>query len=112
MFEENTMTKFYVQSGNLQLVISANNARGAALWAVHRALSVVLAFAGDDSENPTNAAGHRFKLADSIAVSQRGFDRPDSRRFDTLELVNEWSQLISALSRLEQNLAEPALVTV
>jgi len=107
--EQGAMTKFYVQSGNLRLVIAANNSRGAALWAVHRALSATLPFAGEESENPTNGEAHRFKLAEGIAVSQRGFDRDDSRRFATLDIVTEWSQLVSALSRLEQDLLEPAL---
>ena len=107
--EQAAMTKFYVQSGNLRLVIAANNSRGAALWAVHRALSATLPFAGEDGENPISGDAPRFKLAEGIAVSQRGFDRDDSRRFATLDIVTEWSQLVLALSRLEQDLLEPAL---
>lgn len=104
------MAKFYVESGNLRLIISANNSRGAALWALHRALSGVLPFVGDQCEKPTNSVGQRFKLGETIDVSQRGFDRADSRRYLTMELLTEWSQLISALSRLEQDLQEPAAV--
>jgi hypothetical protein len=103
------MAKFYVESGSLRLVISANNSRGAALWAVHRVLSGVLPFAGDECEQTTNRDGQRFKLGEAVYVNQRGFDHSEGRRFETVELVTEWSQLISALSRLEQDLLEPVV---
>ena len=103
------MAKFYVESGNLRTVISANNSRGAALWAAHRALSDVLPFVGADCENPTNEQGRPFKLGESVRVSQRGFDRRDGRQYATIDLITEWSQLIVALSRLEQDLVEPAV---
>lgn len=100
------MAKFYVESGSLRMVITANNSRGAALWAVHRALSGVLPFVGEDEENPTTSDSQRFKLAESIRVNQRGFDRSDARSYATLDLIGEWSQLIVALSRLERDLVE------
>ena len=107
------MAKFYVESGNLRMVITANNSRGAALWAIHRALSGVLPFVSEDSENPTTANGQRFKLDETIRVDQRGFDRSTARRFNTLDLITEWSQLIVALSRLEQELSpQPVEATV
>ena len=101
------MAKFYVESGSLRLVISANNSRGAALWAVHRALSGVLPFTGDEGEKPTSVNGQRFKLGETIRVNQRGFDSDIGRSYETMALVTEWSQLVSALSRLEQDLLEP-----
>jgi hypothetical protein len=111
--EGSIMAKFYVESGNLRTVISANNSRGAALWAAHRTLSDVLPFVGPDSENPTNENGQPFKLAETVRVSQRGFDRPDCRTYATLDLISEWSQLIVALSRLEHDLIEqPVAATV
>ncbi len=106
------MAKFYVESGTLRMVITANNSRGAALWAAHRALSDVLPFVGEESENPTNDGTQRFKLGETIQVSQRGFDRSDCRRYTTLDLIKEWSQLIVALSRLEQDLVEQPLAAI
>jgi hypothetical protein len=88
------------------MVITANNSRGAALWAIHRALSGVLPFVAGESENPTTSDGQRFKLDETIRVDQRGFDRREAREFDALDLITEWSQLIAALSRLEQDLAQ------
>jgi hypothetical protein len=107
------MAKFYVESGNVRTVISANNSRGAALWAAHRTLSDVLPFVGAENENPTNENGEPFKLGETVRVSQRGFGRPESREYPTLALISEWSQLIVALSRLEQDLIEqPVAATV
>jgi hypothetical protein len=107
------MAKFYVESGNLRSIISANNSRGAALWAAHRTLSDVLPFVGDECENPTNDKGQPFKLGETVRVSQRGFGRADCRSYPTLDLISEWSQWIVALSRLEQDLIEqPVAATV
>ncbi|MEX2026847.1 MAG: hypothetical protein WEH44_06090 [Pirellulaceae bacterium] len=107
------MAKFYVESGNLRTVISANNSRGAALWAAHRTLSDVLPFVGPECEIPTNENGQPFKLGETVRVSQRGFGRRDGRQYATLDLISEWSQLIVALSRLEQDLIEqPVAATV
>jgi hypothetical protein len=107
------MAKFYVESGNLRTVISASNSRGAALWAAHRALSDVLPFVGTECENPTNNQTPPFKLGEWVRVSQRGFGRADCRAYPTLDLISEWSQLIVALSRLEQDLIEqPEAATV
>ena len=100
------MAKFYVESGNLRTVITANNSRGAALWAAHRTLSDVLPFVGTDCENPTNDQGAPYKLGETVRVSQRGFGRHDCRTYCTLDVISEWSQLIVALSRLEQDLVE------
>lgn len=100
------MAKFYVESGNLKTIVTASNSRGAALWVAHRALSDVLPFVGPECENPTNENDQPFKLGESVLVSQRGFGRPDCRVYETLELISEWSQLIVALSRLEQDLVE------
>src|SRR5262245_3172372 len=110
--EHTAVAKFYVQSGNLRMVITANNSRGAALWSVHRALSGVLSFIAEESENPTTSDSQHFKLGESIRVNQRGFDREDCRTYETLSVVTEWTQLIVALSRLEREFEEQALEAV
>lgn len=103
------MAKFYVESGNVQMVVTATSSRGAALWAVHRAMSHVLPFLGDEREISAKEECQRFKLAPEIRVNQRGFGRPAGRCYETLDLVREWQQLLVALSRLEQQIVETAL---
>ena len=43
------MPKFYVQSGNVELVTTAIHSRGAAIWGVHRTLSQSLPFLCDET---------------------------------------------------------------
>jgi hypothetical protein len=98
------MPKFYVQSGEVELILQARDSRCAAIWAVHRTLSPALPFlceaAGDYLD--LDAAG---RLGETISVSQRGFDRPDAEQFDALDVIHEWNCLLIALDRLEQRAA-------
>ncbi|MEX2175920.1 MAG: hypothetical protein WD872_16280 [Pirellulaceae bacterium] len=96
------MPKYYVQSGNLKLLTTASDSRAAAIWAVHRTLSPALPFLG---EEPAAGASPPARLAETIRVNQRGFDRPDNQVFDTLAVVSEWTQLLLAVDRLERRLA-------
>lgn len=100
------MPKFYVATGNLNLVIEADHARAAAIWAVHRCLSQVMPFAGEEAENDSRrshqAADSHYALGETIAVSERGFGGADEQQFPTLPVVAEWSRLLVALDRLQQ----------
>ncbi len=110
------MAKFYVQSGNLKMVLQARDSRCAAIWAAHRTLGDSLPIVKETTaegtttiETPaeevtTNAEVSR--LAETIRVSQRGFDRRDSTVYETLEIVSEWSRLLVALERLTAAMAQ------
>jgi hypothetical protein len=103
------MAKFYVQSGTLQMVTEADDARGAALWAVHRCLEQVLPVCPDDPLTPQEKServqpGGCDVLGPTIAVSERGLASDDADQFDTADLFVEWNQLMVALARLEQRL--------
>jgi hypothetical protein len=105
------MPKFYVQSGNLQLVTTASEPRGAAIWAVHRALVRALPFLSDVPPPAlATSTPAPLVLGESVSVSEQGFDgegerRDDSLHFDTLAVVAEWNQLLLAIDRLERRLA-------
>jgi hypothetical protein len=101
------MAKYYVQSGIYREVIQADDARKAALWAIHHVMEDVLPIYDD----PTLEMKERHQVAvlqsclvldDGIYLNERGFDRFDSQRFDTNELVGEWHQLIVAIESLER----------
>jgi hypothetical protein len=100
------MPKFYVQSGSLQLITTATDPRAAAIWAVHRTLSASLPFLGDAEpaqtprENPPKP-----QLGEMIDVSERGFASADRFEFETLGVVTEWTQLLTAVDRLQKRLA-------
>ena len=104
------MAKFYVESGTLRLVSEADDARGAALWAVHHALEQVLPVCPDDPQTAEEKA-ERIRergcavLAATLTVSERGFGRTDAEPFDTADLFLEWHQLMVALTRLERQLS-------
>lgn len=104
------MAKFYVASGNLQLVIEADNARAAAIWAVHRCLSQVLLFTAEEAEENASSRSYEsaeahYTLGDTIAVSERGFGGADEQQLATLPVVAEWSRLLVALERLQQQMS-------
>ena len=97
------MAKFYIQSGDYRLVVQANTARGAALWAVHRTLSQVLSFT-DNPTTPEQAAAPAGRLGESVTVHEQGFDRPDGQQYETFGLIHQWNQLMTAIDRVQQEL--------
>jgi hypothetical protein len=97
------MPKFYVQSGNVELVTTAIHSRGAAIWGVHRTLSQSLPFLCDQATDFSSLDG-LTRLGDTIRVSEQGFDRPDAAEFDTLDIVSEWNRLLVAIDRLHERL--------
>ncbi len=100
------MAKYYVQSGNLRTLISAQDTEKAALWAVHCAMRQVIPVYDDEELSPQEKGqlsvvdGVRV-LGNTIRISELGFDRDDAAELDTFELLIHWHQLMLALSRLE-----------
>ncbi|EMI20913.1 hypothetical protein RMSM_02149 [Rhodopirellula maiorica SM1] len=41
-------------------------------------------------------------LTKRITISERGFDRTDAAVMSTLEVMNDWNQMVTTLDRLEQ----------
>jgi hypothetical protein len=100
------MPKFYVQSGTLQLVTTATDPRAAAIWAVHRTLSLSLPFLCEaPCGGAVQASAPKPMLADALTVSERGFAADDGVEFDTLAIVIEWTQLLAAVDRVHKRLA-------
>jgi len=100
------MAKYYVQSGNLRTIVQAESSRKAAIWAVHQAMQQVLPI--DDGPSPksnnhdTDSPATVIMLTKKLKVSERGFDRSDVAELSTLEIMNEWNQMVSTLDRLER----------
>lgn len=100
------MAKYYVQSGTLRCLVSAENPRRAALWAVHRAMQQILpieeaAPADADSKTRRGKGQQLMVLGGTIKTSERGFDGADASTMPTFEVVTEWNQLVNTLDRLE-----------
>lgn len=100
------MAKYYIQSGTLKAVVSAEDSRKAALWAVHRAMQQVVPMYDDGSDSVDDkcelALSEGMMVLDArISLSEAGFDREDAQVMSTFDVVSEWNQLMVALSRLE-----------
>ncbi len=100
------MAKYYVQSGNVRTVVSADDQEKAALWVIHRAMRQVVPVYDDDELAPDQKGEVAviqglMVLGNTIRINEVGFDRSQSEELDTFELLNHWHQLMVALSRLE-----------
>lgn len=103
------MAKYYVQSGTMRSVVEAESSRKAALWAVHKAMLQVLPIEDSDGQTPeTKSRDVADKgvavLAQTVTVSERGFDRQDAAKMLTLEVVTQWNQMVTTLDRLHRML--------
>ena len=99
------MPKYYVESGTLRCVVSADNSRSAALWAVHRAMQQILPLddATDDTpENKPQRSLHSgvMVLGSTVRTSERGYGSA-GEELRTFEVVTQWNQLVNTLDRLE-----------
>ncbi|WP_153557800.1 hypothetical protein [Roseimaritima sediminicola] len=100
------MPKYYIQSGTVRTVVSAEDAQRAALWAVHKAMQQVIPTYDDALATPEAKAaqagkGEVFILDATIRLSEQGFDRDDCDTLPTFQVVTEWNQLMVALDRLQ-----------
>ncbi|MEM7475935.1 MAG: hypothetical protein AAF483_13160 [Planctomycetota bacterium] len=103
------MAKYYVQSGNVKTVISADDSEKAALWIVHKALQQVIPVYEDTELTPDEKSEFSIVqgvmvLGNDIRISEIGFDRTDCEALDTFELLVQWHQLMIALDRLSAHL--------
>ena len=102
------MPKYYVQSGSLELITTANDSRSAAIWAVHRTLSQSLPFLCSEPRD-YHSLPCVARLGDEIVVSERGFDSSlaEGVTYDTFDVITEWNQLLVAIDRLEERMNGP-----
>lgn len=103
------MAKYYVQSGNLKMVMNSVDAQSAALWLVHKAMKDVLPAYDDllltDDERFEIAIVHGLmQLDNTVAVDERGFDRQAQENLDVYQLIESWHALMSALLKMESDL--------
>ena len=101
--EDFTMAKFYVQSGTLRAIIDSADAERAALWAVHTAMEQVIPLdSADEVLVQGNGPNNMIALAETIQLSEIGFDRGDCLQIDTFEAFQHWNQLIQAVEKLQR----------
>ncbi|HAN96356.1 MAG TPA: hypothetical protein DCQ98_02485 [Planctomycetaceae bacterium] len=100
------MAKFYVTSGDVRVVVQAEEARCAALWTIHLTMRSSV-----DADQLGLSPDQREDLArfDSMTrfdrwmrVSEIGFGREEAGCFESIEMMIEWNQLAMAVVRLEK----------
>ena len=96
------MAKFYVQSGTLRAIIDSEDAERAALWAIHTAMEQVMPLESEQESIEMIASGptNMIALAETIELSEIGFDRDDCLRIDTFEAFQHWNMLLKAVEKL------------
>ena len=96
------MAKFYVQSGTLRAIIDSQDAERAALWAIHSAMEQVMPLEGElePIELIANGPMNMIALAETIELSEVGFDRDDCLRIDTFDAFQHWNMLLKAVEKL------------
>ncbi len=100
------MPKFYVESGTVRCIVSAENSQSAALWAVHRVMQQIMPLdetadrTPEDKDEQAREVGVMV-LGATIRTSERGYGNSDHRQHATFEVVTQWNQLVNTLDRLE-----------
>lgn len=100
------MAKYYIQSGTVRTIVSADDQEKAALWTVHKTMQQVVPVYDDveltaEEKNDVAMVQGIMVLGNTLQVSEQGFDRDDAIDLDTFELIAHWHQLMIALARLE-----------
>ncbi len=103
--EVKIMAKYYIQSGSAKMVLDCEDADRASLWFIHRAMESVSAVYEDETLDEsrkldTAIVESLIDLGATIDISERGFNRKDADKKDTLDVILYWHQLMIALSRL------------
>jgi len=100
------MAKFYVESGSVRMVIASEDAHRAVLWMVHRIMESLGPIYQDDTFTEDQRLDSviiesLLDLESEISVNEQGFGRDDSEKWETLDIIMYWHQLMTALSRLD-----------
>ena len=99
------MSKFYIQSGSLHLVLNSESPLLAAISAVDNLLNPHVWIYDDLSLRDEVRRDHLMvealcHLDAVIRLSEKGFDREDATILGTPEVVEEWHLLMKRLSGL------------
>ena len=99
------MAKFYLTSGNIEFVVTAVDAEGAARWMINQIVDELVPptseFNADDEPGELIDYVEALDVFDDqIMVSEIGFNRDEAGVLETERLFMQWFQLSNALNRL------------
>ncbi|MEL7337521.1 MAG: hypothetical protein AAFN70_15115, partial [Planctomycetota bacterium] len=110
-----SVASFYVSCGSVRVIVSAGDARRAAVWMLHQVMRQVLplghvlsgaAIIQSSGQPADNADSPMRQLAQRIRVSKDSFDNGVSDEFSMIEILGQWHQMVAALDRLESDRLE------
>ncbi len=96
------MAKFYIQSGQVSCVVTAQDVEGAAMWVMHRTIERMIEddqWSDDDCTLGPILDG-LAQFDEQIKCSQRGFGREDAGTLETEAVFRQWRQLMNAADYL------------
>jgi hypothetical protein len=93
------MAKFYITARYIQCLVQAEDAEGAALWALHQAVSEGTSRSGE-AFSPEQILGLLAQWGRKISVSEVGYGRADAGVFRTDETLESYWELMDALEQL------------
>ena len=93
------MAKFYVTTNHARLLVQAADSEGAALWALHQHLEQN-ATAMETLVTEAQVSRAFAAWGETVSVSEIGFERNEAGCFSTMEIVQNYCQLMLALERL------------
>ena len=101
------MAKYYIQSGEVEVIVTAADAEGAALWLINRTIrnqSDLQEFDfGEpllDDEEFLSAVFAMDVLDSEILASEIGFGKSEAGVFQTDRLFSQWFGLVEAVNHL------------
>jgi hypothetical protein len=115
------MAKYYITSNKVSFVVCANDAEGAALWAMHRIIDEKICdheeqklldkwFEDDFDDEPIDGIPEAIpyeamlnglaEFGEMIKISQIGSGRDEAGLLFTDEIFRQWRQLMCAVDRL------------
>ncbi len=106
------MAKYYLQSGDVQSIVNAADAEGAALWLLNQVVRRTDPLA--DPYEAADASDASLAMAviavdsmgSEICVSEIGYGRDEAGRFHTELILYQWHSLVAAVQSLLEQISE------
>lgn len=105
------MAKYYIQSGEINVVVSAGDAEAAALFVLNQTINSLLEIENVDERLIDNSnmefVIQCLELLDNeFLVSEIGFGRNEVATFDTELMFKRWCELMTAMNELMDRIDE------
>ena len=103
------MSKYYIESGEVKVIVAAVDAEGAALFVLNQTINKLLPVETIDERHvDADAMSYVIKclelLGNEFHISEIGFGRHEVAILDTELLLKRWCELLCAMNNLMDRL--------